>query len=103
MWWIPWNSGGQGISPNVKTSDTGNAMVGQRESTHQLDTLNGGGSVGTGVVFTATDEFGRGPVSTSRQSDFSKTDESSTQEETVGQCLPRVCPDGQGGECGREI
>ena len=103
MWWIPWNSGGQGISPDVKTSNTGNAMVGRRESTHQLDTLNNGGSAGTRMVFTAIGEFGQGPVSASRQPSFSKTDESFSQKEIVEQWLPRVCPDGQGGECGREV
>ena len=103
MWWIPWNSGGQVISPNVKTSNTGNAMVGKRESTHQLDTLNSGGSLGIGVVFTAAGEFGRGPVSTSCQSDFSKIDESSAQEDSVGQCFLGFCVDGQGGECGQEV
>ena len=58
MWWILWNRGGQGISPDVKTYNNGNATVGKRESTHQLDTLNTGGSIGTVVVFTATCEFG---------------------------------------------
>ena len=75
-------------------------MVGERESTHQLDTLNSGGSAGIGVVFTAIGEFRRGLVSTSCQPDFCKTDESSAQEEADGQCFPWVCTDGQGGECG---
>ena len=96
MWWISWNCGGQGISRDVKTYDTGNAMVGEGESTHQLDTLNSGGSVGTRVVFTATSEFGQGPVRASCQPDFCKADESSTLEEIGGQCFPWVCPDGQG-------
>ena len=43
---------------DVKTYDIGNAMVGEGESTHQLDTLNSGGSAGTGVDFTTTGEFG---------------------------------------------
>ena len=62
-----------------------------------------GGLARIGVVFTAIGELGRGLVSTSRTSDFSKTDQASAQEETGGQCLPRVCPDGQGGQCGREV
>ena len=78
-------------------------MVGQRESTHQLDTLNNVGMVGTEVVFTTTGEFGRGPVNASCQLDFSKTNESSAREETIGQGLPRDCPDDQGGGCGQEV
>ena len=46
------------MSRDVETYDAGNAMIIQRESTHQLDTLYSGGSAGTGVVFTATGEFG---------------------------------------------
>ena len=65
--------------------------------------LNNGGSARTRVVFTATDEFGGGPVSASHQSNISKIDESFAQEETGGQCVPGVCPDGQGGEYGREV
>ena len=65
--------------------------------------LNGGGSARTRVVFTATSEFGRRPISASREPDFGKIDESFAQEETGGQCLPRVFPDGQGGNCSREV
>ena len=37
-----------GVFPQMsKPMNTGNAMVGEGESTHQLDTLNSGGSAGT--------------------------------------------------------
>ena len=35
-------------------------MVGEDKSTHQLDTLNSGGSVRTGMDSTTTGEFGQG-------------------------------------------
>ena len=56
-------------------------MVHEGESTHQLDRLSSGGSVGTGVVFLAIGEFGRGLVTSSCQSNIYKIDEPSSQEE----------------------
>ena len=49
---------------------------------------------------TTTGKAGRGHVSSSSKYDQCKIDELVAEEETGGQCLPRVCPDGQGGQSG---
>ena len=46
---------------------------------------------------TTIGEAERGHVNTSCEYDQCKIDESVVEKEVGGQCLPRICPDGQGG------